>query len=182
MLRCSSCNHSRWVSARLGRFADDLEWLTGCIPYKCLACGRRGWHRSRRTPPAFDELRRTFPRLSRDGRRFAGAMLGDSLRTTTGKLVSAFAVGLLMGALVFSGATGGADRESVASADRPAPEAIAQVVPAETTADTSPPPEPIPSPTPAVADTRPAATPPTVAANGARRISYWMRVPVGLSG
>lgn len=102
MPRCSSCNQSRWVYARFGRFADELEWLTGFLPYGCLACGRRGWHRSRRTPPVVDELRRAYPRLLRIPTAWLTPAMATVVRRPGGGWVVAFALGFGSGALMFS--------------------------------------------------------------------------------
>ena len=161
MIRCSSCKQSRWIYPRFRKVLNDLEWLTGWTPYGCLACGRRGWHRWRRTPPALDDLRQAFPGFSRKERgRFAGGTLRRSLWITAGGLVATFAFGLYMGAPLFSGSTGGAGRESPAPANDPASKLIAQVVPVEATAESSPAPETRPAVTPPVGDMRPAVTPP----------------------
>lgn len=65
---CSSCNQSRWIKTRFGKFANDLEWLTGWTPYRCHPCRRRGWYHTHRTPPALQDLRQAFARISQ-GRR-----------------------------------------------------------------------------------------------------------------
>jgi hypothetical protein len=75
-------------------------------------------------------------------------------------MVATFAFGLYMGAPLFSGSTGGAGRESPAPANDPESKLIAQVVPVEATAESSPAPETRPAVTPPVGDMRPAVTPP----------------------
>lgn len=161
MFNCSSCHQSRWVHVRFEALAEDLEWLTGWTPYWCQACSRRGWYHSRPTPPAFEELRRLFPGLSlarlSPGRltwktwrnRFPVAMLNGRLLGAAGRLASAFALGLWVGALLFSGPTSGADRESLAAADDIAPKPIAPRVPDEKRVESV-----------AARETRPADTPP----------------------
>jgi PEGA domain len=64
MPRCSWCNQSRWVYLRFRRQADLIELLTGCVPFRCIACSRRGWHRARRVPPVLVILWRAAARLS----------------------------------------------------------------------------------------------------------------------
>ena len=103
MPQCSSCNQSRWVYTRFGRFADELEWWTGFLPYGCLACGRRGWHRSRRTPRAVEEFRRAYPRLLRIPTAWRTPAMAMVARRPSGGWVVAFALGFGSGALVFSG-------------------------------------------------------------------------------
>lgn len=146
MPRCSSCNQSRWVYARFGRFADELEWLTGFLPYGCLACGRRGWHRSRRTPRAVDELRRACPRLLRV--RIPTTWLAPAravvVRRPGGGWVVAFALGFGSGAFMFSAPT-------ASLPDRPAAE-LTRVEPASA--------EPRP------VDPKQLETPPVTAARG----------------
>ena len=180
MLCCSSCNQSRWAEARFGRLADDLEWLTGWTPYWCQACARRGWHHSHRTPPALQDFREAFPRLSL--RRislsrlslsrlslsrlslsrlslsrllrnrpalnqislnglslkrlspdwkavFPRTMPSGRLLTTSGGLASAFALGVWIGALVFSGPTTGVELQSLAAANELAQKPVAHVAP-----------------------------------------------------
>ncbi len=64
MPRCSSCRQSRWVHLRFHRQVHAIEWLTGCVPYRCIACPRRGWHRAHRVPPVLLLLWRAVTRLS----------------------------------------------------------------------------------------------------------------------
>lgn len=172
MLRCSSCDESRWVHVRFGLLAADLERLTGWTPYWCQACARRGWHHSRPTPLAFDALRRLFhrrfpPRLSPGHlvrtvwrNRFAVSMRNGRLLATAGGLVSVFALGLWMGALLFSGPTIGADRESLAAAAEIAPKPIAPGVPDKMPVESEPARETRPAATPRVGDSLPAVTAP----------------------
>lgn len=64
MPRCTSCNQSRWVHLRFHRQLNAIIWLTGCVPYRCYACRRRGWHRAHRVPPMLVALWRVIAHLS----------------------------------------------------------------------------------------------------------------------
>lgn len=64
MPRCRSCHQSRWVYIRFRRQAEAIEFLTGCVPIRCIACARRGWHLAHRVPPILVLLWRAVARLS----------------------------------------------------------------------------------------------------------------------
>jgi hypothetical protein len=83
MLRCPWCNQSRWASARFGKLADKLEWLTGWTPYQCAACRRHGWQRSHRTAPFIAALRRQGPLLAQRRQQ-----IQDACRMHSGRLRS----------------------------------------------------------------------------------------------
>lgn len=169
MLRCSTCKESRWVYIRFGTLADDLERLTGWIPYGCQACGRAGWHHSRSIPPAFVELLQvvrsalarvlpSWPTGKAWIPRVPIARINGRLLTAAGGLVSAFALGLWVGALLFSGPTIGAGRESVAAATDVAPEPISPAVADAAPADSEPARDTRLAAAPAGADSLPPAT------------------------
>lgn len=124
MIRCRSCDHSRWVYVKGGALADELEWLTGFIRYGCEACGRGGWHRTHRRPTALDDIRRGLAVLARAftvvGRVRAAAvaaiaaiaamtMAGVNALTGTSRRLAAaadwrlVAIGLGAAVLVFTG-------------------------------------------------------------------------------
>jgi hypothetical protein len=146
MIRCSSCKQSHWVYARAGN-SNVFEWLTGLTSYRCLACRRRGWHRSHRTSPAFEALRFGVDAVLKD-RRAIGALAG------------AIVLGVGMGAAVLlSGTTGSPDREHVEVAKPPARHTISQGTADALTAESGLRAEVRTPPAPHLADRDPAATP-----------------------
>jgi len=148
---CSSCQQARWLKIRFGRFAGDLEWLTGWTSYRCHACEQRGWSRTHRTPPALNDFRRAFPRLSlsrlpRPKPRLNRLSLkklslrrpslsavsftmprGRSLTTALG-VVASFASGIWLGGVLFSGPTP-AEVQSLAAASQLAPRPVVWIAP-----------------------------------------------------
>jgi hypothetical protein len=134
MVRCSVCDQSRWVHVKTGGLVDRLERIAGGRPYWCQSCERYGWHRSRSTVPALDELRRLGRRgwtavlactqLARrlwSNRPSIAMPRGRRLATLCG-LAFIFALGLWIGGLLFSGPAVSAPRESVAAVNAAAPE------------------------------------------------------------
>ena len=112
MIRCSSCQQTHWVYARAGK-SSFFEWLTGLTPYRCLACSRRGWHRSHPTSLALETMGRATAVVIRDRRAVA---------VLTGGIV----LGIGTGAAVLRSGTAGADadRETQIIATPPAPQTI----------------------------------------------------------
>ncbi len=148
---CSSCNQSRWVKTRFGKYADDLAWLTGWTPYRCHPCARRGWYRTHRTPPALDDFRRAFPRLSRSRLpRFhlplnrlalqelslkrpspsalSITMPGGRSLTMAAGVVASFVSGIWLGGVLFSGPTA-AEFESLVAASQLVPRPVIRIAP-----------------------------------------------------
>jgi hypothetical protein len=126
MERCPTCGQSRWIYPRPLAIVRSLKPLTTWRPYECLSCGWRGWlrsgHKDRPIRHGFQDLaysvvgarlagaRRMVTSISRTLReRFAaGAGRLVVLRPLTVPslskwLIPAFAFGLGMGALLFSG-------------------------------------------------------------------------------
>lgn len=126
MERCPTCGQSRWIYPRSFAIARSLEPLTKWRRYECLSCGWRGWlrpgHRDRPVRHGSRALAYSVvgARLAQAGRmatsicrtlreRFdAGARRLVLSRPLTGPslakwLIPAFAFGLGMGALLFSG-------------------------------------------------------------------------------
>jgi len=132
MIRCSSCKQTHWVYAKAGK-PGLFEWLTGLTPYRCLACRRRGWHRSHRISPAFEALSRVMPLRSRETRGFAAAVLGD--RRAPAVLAGAIVLGIGTGAAVLlSGGSTGVDSQTTVVTPQPAPPTLTKIAADELTA------------------------------------------------
>jgi hypothetical protein len=116
VIRCGSCGYSRWVH-RL-RFADELEWLTGWTLYGCVACARRGLHRSRPVPPAIDEIRGAFSWISRRWSASVAEVWFSRRVGATAGAVIAVVLGLTLTVMLLSRSTTGADRESAPRLDQ----------------------------------------------------------------
>jgi hypothetical protein len=107
MQLCPSCKASRWVYPRWIPFAELLDALTGLGRFECVACGWRGWRRSRATAaplPVVQQLR-SVTQFVREivaehvarGFRLLPFKRPATLRTAATWLMPAFALGLVVG-------------------------------------------------------------------------------------
>jgi len=150
MDRCPSCSHSRWVYSRSVPAEDLVTSLTGRRPFECLSCGWRGWLRSNSRPSIFVAI--GLPQISASAwghavrascrLRDLGSAWTERVRRQKLPRVSglpwavvwtgpAFALGVLLGALLLSVDGSVPDAESVqASENSPPVKPIEQAVPA----------------------------------------------------
>ena len=173
MIRCRSCDHSRWVYVKDGAFADELEWLTGFIRYGCEACGRGGWHRTHRRPTVFDAIRRGFAALSRARAAAVAAIVFGmtAVARTSRRLAAAIAwpfVAIGLGALVLlvTGFALGPGLSGPATTDPRVPSSAGQPSPVKRAA---PAPEPAPAQATAQLPLARVGPPHTKAASSAER-------------
>lgn len=97
MIRCSTCNSSRWVYLKRAPVAGGLARFLGLSRYGCQACGRRGWHFSRRRHRAVGDARVPSPTNTAMG---AMPALARSRRLPARWVV---AIGLGIAVLLFTG-------------------------------------------------------------------------------
>jgi PEGA domain-containing protein len=128
MERCPSCGQSRWVYPRTVMLGPLAEWLTGLSPYECLSCGWRGWRHKRSThhpfgsyisrlQPMLASAERVLDRLADIGVRRLAALRWFTARRMVRWLIPAFALGLTVGGLFFSGEESVAEPQTLVSAD-----------------------------------------------------------------
>jgi len=136
MDRCPSCSQSRWVYHRSVPFTEFVTSLTGWHPFECLSCGWRGWRPLRTGStiafryPLLQFLGNVRSRASRASGRIR--VLGSALvlrrrpqtLTRTSALtravlwmIPAFALGVLLGALLLSAAAPRPDPETLQASD-----------------------------------------------------------------
>jgi hypothetical protein len=96
MIRCSTCHSSRWVYLKRAPVARLARFI-GLSRYGCKACGRRGWHVSRRRHRAGSDAQ--APSSVRTAMGAVPALAGS--RRITARWV--VAIGLGIAVLLFSG-------------------------------------------------------------------------------
>ena len=97
MIRCSTCNSSRWVYLKRAPVAGGLARFIGLSRYGCQACGRHGWHFSRRRHRAVSDAHLSSPVHTAMG---AVPALARSRRIPARWVV---AIGLGIAVLLFTG-------------------------------------------------------------------------------